>query len=107
MENVKKIRKYEKILLDLFNEWAVAQDQLLVDKSRKHYQILRTGFDNSQAYFFRVRMHFSINPEGKICILENQTDIEVGDDLMQKGVPKSDILPAFLPAEARKLVGWA
>ena len=92
----------------MLDEWvSIPQDQILVDKSRKHYQILRTDFDNSQVYFFRVRMHFSINAEGKICILENQTDIEVGDDLMEKGVPKSDILPAFLPAEARKLVGYA
>ncbi len=106
---MEKIARYEQIVCDLLKEWAQIPDvdHVLIDTQNHHYQWLRAGYDNRNRYFFRVRMHFSINAEGKICILENQTDIEVGDDLMEKGVPKSDILPAFLPAEARKLVGYA
>ncbi len=107
MESIKKRHKYEKILLKLLQEWASPQDQILIDKTQKYYQILRTGFDSDRLYFFRVRMHFSIREDGKICIWENQTDIEIGDDLIALGIPKSDILPAFLPTDARKLVGYA
>jgi hypothetical protein len=58
-------------------------------------------------YFFRVRMHLFINKDEKICILENRTEIEVADYLIEKGIPKSDIIPAFLPSEARQLAGFA
>ena len=38
---------------------------------------------------------------------KNKTEIEIADYLMEKGVPKSDILPAFLPEQARHLMGYA
>lgn len=106
---MEKIVHYDQIITELLKEWCLDSpyDHVLIDRQKHHYQWLRAGYDSHNQYFFRVRMHFWLNEKGKICILENQTDIEVGDDLMQKGVPKSDILPAFLPEKARKLVGWA
>jgi hypothetical protein len=106
---MEKLEKYQLIIKELLTEFAEsnAGDQTLVDDNTHHYQLLRIGEDLKKNYFFRVRMHFFINQEAKICILENRTEIEVADYLMEKGVPKSDIIPAFLPSEVRQLAGYA
>ena len=107
--SMEKLKKYQHIIKEILKEFAEdnAGDQILTDDHNHHYQIFRIGEDLKKNYFFRVRMHFFINQAEKICILENRTDIEVADYLMAKGVPKSDIIPAFLPAEARQLAGFA
>jgi hypothetical protein len=106
---MEKLAKYQYIVKELLAELLEesAGDQLLVDDIHHHYQLLRIGEDLRKNYFFRVRMHFFINQAEKICILENRTEIEVADYLIEKGIPKSDIIPAFLPAEARQLAGFA
>ncbi|MCU0446635.1 MAG: XisI protein [Microscillaceae bacterium] len=106
---MEKLEKYQLIVQELLGEFAEtnAGDQILADHNTHHYQLLRAGEDNKKNYFFRVRMHFFINSQQKICILENRTELEVADYLIEKGVPKSDIIPAFLPSEVRKLAGYA
>jgi hypothetical protein len=106
---MEKLKKYQNIIRDLLKEFAEekAGDHILADNDTHHYQLLRLGNDMKNNYFFRVRMHFFLNEEAKVCILENKTDIEVGDYLMDRGVPKSDIIPAFIPANARQLAGYA
>ena len=52
-------------------------------------------------------MHFHLREDGVICIFENHTEIELVDALMDKGVPKSDILLSFLPQFARQYAGYA
>lgn len=106
---MEKLEKYQLIIKGLLSEFAQinAGDQILADDNTHHYQLLRIGEDLKKNYFFRVRMHFFINKDEKICILENRTDIEVADYLIEKGVPKLDIIPAFLPSEVRRLAGYA
>ncbi len=106
---MEKITNYAALVQQFLTE--VAQDspqsQVLVDEKLHHFQLMKMGYDAHGTYFFRVPMHIQVRPDAKICILENTTDIEIGDYLMAHGVPKNDILPAFLPENARKLVGFA
>ena len=83
-------------------------DSLLIsDHESHHYQLLKQGYDLRGHYFFKVRIHLHISEAGKICILENTTDIEIADFFLERGVPKTDLLPAFLPENTRKLAGFA
>jgi hypothetical protein len=104
---MEKLEKYKHIIREMLAEFAEPQagDQILADDHTLHYQLLRIGEDMNKNYFYRIRMHFFINSNQKIAILENRTEIELADYLMEKGVPKSDILPAFLPEQARHLMG--
>jgi hypothetical protein len=52
-------------------------------------------------------MHFHLREDGIICLFENHTEEEVGDTLMNQGVPKSDILVRFLSQSARQYAGYA
>ncbi len=106
MENVEK---YSQLVQQLLQSWVIpaADDHFISDTVHRHFQILRTNYDFQEPYFFRVRIHVFIREDGKICILENNTDIEIGDYLLENGVPKSDILPAFIPQDMRQLAGYA
>jgi XisI protein len=110
MEKVnKKIQKYEKVIVDLLNQIkGTANEHIIItDKDKRHYQLLYLGLDSRNAYTFNVRIHFHLRPDGVICLYENRTEEELGDVLMEKGIPKSDILAGFLPESARQYAGYA
>jgi hypothetical protein len=43
----------------------------------------------------------------KICVFENATEIEFLDILLPKGIPKTDLLPNFIPESLRQMAGYA
>jgi hypothetical protein len=110
MENLnQKLVKYEKIIIDLLNAYKRDDEDayLIIDKQSRHYQLLVSGWSEKNAYFCRILMHFHLREDGIICLFENHTEEEVGDTLMNQGVPKSDILVRFLPQSARQYAGYA
>jgi hypothetical protein len=106
---MEKLNTYSALVQQFLQEIAndSPQSQVLIDEKTRHFQLMRTGYDSRGNYFFRVPVHIHIREDAKICILENTTDIEIGDYLIEHNVPKNDILPAFLPENARRLVGFA
>lgn len=113
MGNVKKIKKYETIILSLLTEIKgnpnpqTDDNHIIMDTQNHHYQLLRVGWDVQNKYFFRVRIHFHITPEGKIKLLENRTEHEVADELIEKGVERNDIILGFLPTLGQQMSGYA
>ena len=110
MEKInKKIKNYEKIILDLLNTYKRDEDgfYLVIDKQNRHYQLLSASWEGKSLYHCRILMHFHLREDGIICIFENHTEIELVDVLMEQGVPKSDILLSFLPQAARQYAGYA
>lgn len=106
---MEKIKKYENLIIELLNSIkGTSPDSLVIaDKEKRHYQLLYVGNDSRNRYFFHVRIHFHLREDGVICVYENRTEEEIGDTLMEQGVPKSDILVGFLPQTARQYAGYA
>ena len=109
---MEKIRKYEKAILDIINTQrpVILQDPdcyVIIDKENYHYQILIEGWGAKEKHALNIFMHFHIKPNGKIYILENHSSTDVGEELMEQGVSKSDIVLAFLPNYAREYSGYA
>jgi XisI protein len=107
-----KIKKYQAILLDFLTEQATyrisnseLENQIVADKENHHYQLLRIGWRKDR-YVRACPFHFDIK-DGKVWIQQNRTDIEVGDELIARGIPKSDIVIGFLPVEMRSTSGYA
>jgi hypothetical protein len=110
MEKInKKVKKYETLLIDLLNDLKGNDPDayVVIDKQNRHYQLLTAGWDSRIHYLFSARIHFHLREDGIICLFENRTEHEVGDTLMEQGVPKSDILVSFLPQTARQYAGYA
>jgi hypothetical protein len=63
------------------------------------------GWQNKHRVFGPV-MHFDIK-EGKIWIQWNGTEEEVGERLVEMGIPKHDIVVGFHPSYMRKFTDYA
>ena len=69
--------------------------QTILDEKRLHFILILTGW-HQEEYYHKWIFHVQIK-EGKIWILEDMTDPGVKVLLMEKGVPESDIVLAFIP----------
>lgn len=110
-----KIVKHQQVLVDYLETLAreyntalggTADCQVIADPHHHHYQLTRIGWHNRR-YYFSVLMHFSIKPDGKIWIAQNNTEILVGRALEEKGIEKSDIVVGFRPEYLRPATGYA
>ena len=66
---------------------------------------MRTGW-RGQDYRFGVVFYFDIR-DGKIWVQENRTDILIAEELVERGVPKSDIVLGLQPPADRARTGYA
>ena len=108
-----KVKKYEQIIVALLNDYAGIKksltpnikSQVVIDKDNHHYQLLSIGWNNGK-FVYTMAFHFSII-NGKVWIQQNNTDSMIADELMEKGVPKSDIVLGFVPEKVRGSEGFA
>ena len=104
------IETYSRILSDVVNEYAAikktlmpgVQSESLVDRENHHYQLLTVGW-HQHRFIYTVIFHFDII-DGKIWIQQNNTDVLIADELIRRGVVKTDIVLGFLSEQARQLM---
>ena len=108
-----KITKYQNIIIDFLNERAKPtkgadpniRREVIIDKESNNFQLLHIGWKSAYYQFF-VAFHFSIINE-KVWLQWNRTEYEVVDFLMEKGVPKQDIVLGLKPPYVREDTGFA
>ncbi|NET30379.1 MAG: XisI protein [Okeania sp. SIO1I7] len=79
--------------------------QTLFDTERNHYQILHLGWQNKR-WVHHCTIHLDIRDE-QIWLFKNSTEHDIEEDLMNFGVPKTDIVLGFVPAKIRAMMGSA
>ncbi len=105
---------YQRAILDLLNEYATylplgirdVRYQVISDTESHHYVLIRIGWDEHEAFLHQVIMHFDLEG-GKIWIRANNTDLDVGRELTDRGVPASDIVVGFQPPQYRAFSGYS
>ena len=107
-----KVKKYEKIICDLLNEYgaikkipAEVKSQVIIDKENHHYQLLSMGWHKT-GFTFQTVFHFDVI-DNKIWIQQNNTDVMIADELIRKGVNKEDIVLGFIAPSMRRYSGFA
>ena len=113
-----KIDQYRKDLQEILLEYGtylnqargIAENeqfeiQTIFDTVRDPYQLVHVGFANRQRQYGCL-FHADIKNE-KIWIQHNSTDLAIGDDLLARGVPKSDIVLGFYSPEMRRFSEYA
>ncbi len=108
-----KVEKYEKIIIDYFEALAERRNknpnptkvQIIADVQRKHYQLMKIGW-NDYKYTHFCMFHLDII-DGKVWIQENRTEILIDEELVERGIPKHDIVPGFLHPSERKYTEYA
>ena len=80
---------------------------LITDKEKGHIQLFKVGFNQEGKFRFHIIFHFQIKEKGKVWVLVNNTDIEVGIEFMKKGISNQQIVVGFIPPKLREYSGYA
>ncbi|TAE41741.1 MAG: XisI protein [Runella slithyformis] len=108
-----KITNYRRILDEVLESYASIKKSLtpniktqkLIDRESDHYQLLSIGWHNNR-FVYMISLHFDIVND-KIWIQQNNTDVLIADELVERGVPKTDIVLGFVPEKVRHFEGFA
>ena len=109
MDKLEQYRKYiqeilETIVTDNSNAGEI-EEELIIDQLRDHYLLVNVGWKDQKRNYGNS-IHIDII-EGKIWIQRDLTDLCVAERLLEKGVPKEDIVLAFYSPSHRKLTDFA
>ncbi|MEL6815129.1 MAG: XisI protein [Cyanobacteria bacterium J06598_3] len=108
MDKLERYRKAIQVLLEEHSKFR-AQDEnvdneLFFDTTRDHYQLMSVGWDGLNRIYHTI-LHFDIK-NGKVWLQQNTTDSDVGEELIDLGVPKEDIVLGLHPAYKRPYTGY-
>lgn len=79
--------------------------QTIIDRERQHFQLVNVGWDKNQ----RIRgcvLHVDIR-DNRIWIQHDGTETGIANELVEMGVPKQDIVLAFLAPYKRQFTEFA
>ena len=101
---MEKLAKYRQIVRELLISHATTNEpniecQLIFDTEHDHYQILDLGWQGLNR-IYACYIHLDIK-DGKIWIQHNMTEADIGQELVEKGVPASDIILGLHPPYKR------
>ncbi len=109
-----KIKKYQQIILAYFNEKAKnvpvnlqdVENHVIADTKNHNYLLISIGWDGTMQSYATI-FHIEIKPNGKVYIHANNTDADIGEDLIFEGVQRTDIVAALQHPIYRPYTGYA
>lgn len=106
---MEKLAKYRQIVRELLIAHATTNEpniecQPIIDTEHDHYQILDLGWQGLNR-IYACYIHLDIK-EGKIWIQHNMTEADLGQELVEKGVPASDIVLGLHPPYKRPYTNY-
>ena len=108
-----KVKKYQKIVLEILQPYTEvryanldADNRLIADKENHRYQIVTIGWDEDGKFVHDCPMHIDII-NNKIWVQRNMTEIDIGKELTDRGVAKSDIVVGFFSPKMREYGEYA
>ncbi len=70
------------------------ETQIIFDETHDHYQLVDVGWRGDFDRVYGVIIHIDIR-DGKIWIQRNMTESGIANELVERGVPKTDIILGF------------
>lgn len=110
---MEKINHYKEII----KKWLLEECQiqpfyekvekvLIVDGDSGHFQLLMQGWHENQ-YVHQLIFHLQVKTDGKVWIWLNQSDQRIASELVERGIPKTDIVLGFQPPQFRQYTQYA
>ena len=110
-----KVKLYRQIIKDVFTNqqgpphgWENAEEydsQIIFDNSNDHYLLMDIGWKGSER-MLGITYQLDIKDD-KIWVQQDNSDVGIVDLLLEKGVPKEDIVLAFHAPYFRKFTEFA
>lgn len=105
-----KVAQYKAIVQGIMQEIAdmtptddFSETQLIMDSDHGHFVLFSIGWYNNKREYLPF-VHLDVKPDGKIWIQHDGTDLVLAQWLLDKGIPKSDIVLAFHAPANRDLI---
>jgi len=76
---------------------------LSIDAERGQYILMSDGWAESKRFYHPV-VHLELKKDGIIWLRCDNTDLGIGEMLIEKGIPKNEIIPAFYSPQMRELI---
>lgn len=109
MDTVETYRTLIQQLLEYYAQFGKddedVENQILIDTTRDHYQLMHVGWQNDWRIYGCI-LHLDIK-DGKIWLQHNGTENDIPAELVQMGVPKTDIVVAFHSPFKRQFTEYA
>ena len=107
-----KLTQYQQaiteVLTEMANERKAARSfetELVLDRERNHYLLINLGWQDLHRTYGNTG-HIDIKDD-KVWLQQDMTDARVADRLLEKGIPKEDIVLAFHAPYKRPYTGFA
>ncbi|MGV0024595.1 element excision factor XisI family protein [Phormidesmis priestleyi] len=106
-----KLMHYREIIQTLLTDYSdrrsdnEVESQAIFDLQRDHYQVVNVGWSNQRRVYGCV-LHLDIK-DYKIWLQYNGTEIDIAQRLVDRGVPKSDIVLGFQAPYRRQFTEYA
>jgi len=108
MDRLNRYREIVRSLIEQHASYKLAygdiRTQAVIDRERDHYEVMQAGWQGDRRVHGSV-IHIDIR-DGKVWIEHNGTDARLGEELVAAGIPRSDIVLGFQPAELRPLTSY-
>ena len=95
---MEKITQYKAIVKAIVSAAARPDDpiftQTIFDEDSGNYLLMMNGWEGEHR-FYACLIHIEVKPDGKIWVHQDNTDLIVVDQLLEKGVPKKDMVLGF------------
>jgi XisI protein len=103
-----KLNNYRSIIRTMVGEIAEmtpsdekSETQLIMDDERGHYVLFSVGWQDILREYLPF-VHIDLKSNGKVWIQHDGTDLKIALWLVEKGIPKHDIVLAFQSLNRRK-----
>lgn len=107
-----QLELYKRYITDLVNKYASYKPQnneidmeAITDHEHGHYEVVSVGWDEDERVHDCI-IHIDIK-NNKIWIQENRTDVDIAEELVERGVLKEDIVLGLHPPYIRPYTGFA
>jgi hypothetical protein len=109
MAKLEQYREFIKKLLAQYASYKHAygevENQVIFDTEHDNYQLVHVGWEDKKR-IYGCSLHLDIK-DGKIWIQWNSTDVDIGQELVDLGVDKQDIVLGFQPQYMRQYTDYA
>lgn len=96
----------QEVLRSRVYSWPDVEGQLIFDTERDHYQLVNVGWQDDWHRVYGTVIHIDIK-DGKLWIQWDGTDDAVAAELLERGIPKSDIVIGFHAPYKRQFTEFA
>jgi hypothetical protein len=108
-----KYLKYQAIIQDFIKDLASfgqypsenVETQIIADNANGHYLLYYNGWEGKRRTYGCL-LHLELKPQAKVYMHYNGTNLQITDELIEKGIEKQDIVLAFQPPYVRAVSGY-